>query len=132
MLIVVVVVVVIIVITVMEDHNLVVIIVTITVMNHDDFSMMVPIPVFVLVADVDGDAAFLRNHHRPVACCRPGQRRSAQDRKRARDKSKFVHVIFLHWGDVAVRRRQTGCRPVARYATRKAPTAVVSSFAFEK
>jgi hypothetical protein len=90
-------VVIVIVIAVMKDYNLVVMIITIMMMNLDNFAMMVPVSVLVLVADVDGDAAFLRNHHRLVTCCGPGQRRSGQDRKRARDKGKFVHVVILHW-----------------------------------
>jgi hypothetical protein len=74
-------------ITMMKDHDLVVFIVVITVMNLDHLSVMVPIAVPVLVADADGYAACLGNHHRLVACCRSGQRGSAQDCKRAGDKS---------------------------------------------
>jgi len=119
-------------ITMMKHHNLVVLIVTI-MMNLDNFAMMVPIPVLVLVADADGHPAFLGDHYWLVDCRRPGQRRSAQDCKRARDKSKFVHVIFLHRCDeCSLRRLQTGFPPGRAYATRKARTAVVGSSALEK
>jgi hypothetical protein len=120
-------------ITMMKHDNLVVLIVTIMMMNLDNFAMMVPIPVFVPIADLDGYAAFLCDHDRLVDCGRPGQRRSAQDCKRARDKYQFVHMTFLHrmmlFPCAPVKRR---CRPVARYATRKARKAAVSSSAFEK
>jgi hypothetical protein len=79
----------------MKHDELVVLIVTVMVTNLDNFAM-VPIPVFVLIADLDGYAAFLSDHDRLVDCGRPGQRRSAQDCKRARDKYQFVHVTFLH------------------------------------
>jgi hypothetical protein len=88
-------VVVLIVMIMMKHDELVVLIVTVMVTNLDNFAM-VPIPVFVLIADLDGYAAFLSDHDRLVDCGRPGQRRSAQDRKRARDKYQFVHVTFLH------------------------------------
>src|ERR1700730_10062654 len=82
--------------TMMNLDNLVVIIVMIVMTNFDNFAMMVPVPVLVLVADVDGYAAFLSDHDRLVDGCRTGQRRSAEDCKRARDKYQFVHVTFLH------------------------------------
>lgn len=79
------VVVIIVTITMMKHDNLVVLIVTIMMMNLDNFAM-VPIPVFVPIADLDGYAAFLCDHDWLVDCGRSGQRRSAQDCKRARDK----------------------------------------------
>jgi hypothetical protein len=89
--------VVVLIVTIMMKHdNLVVLIVTVMMTNLDNFAMMIPIPVPVLIADVDGYAAFLSDHDRLVDCGRPGQRRSAQDCKRARDKYQFVHVTFLH------------------------------------
>jgi hypothetical protein len=94
-------------VTMMNLDNLVVIIVTIVMTNLDDFAMMVPISIPVLVADADGYAAF-SDHYRLVDCGRPGQRRSAQDCKRARDKYQFVHVTFLHEVMLpSLRRRET-------------------------
>jgi hypothetical protein len=97
-------------VTVMNLDNLVVIIVTIVMTNLDHFAMMVPVLVFV--ADVDGYAAFLSDHDRLVDCGRTGQRRSAQDCKRARDEYQFVHVTFLH--EVML----LPCAAVKRYVVR--------------
>jgi hypothetical protein len=79
-----------------DDDNLmmVVMITVLIVMMHDDDVAMVIAVAIMIIANVDGHA-FLRNDHRLVARCRPGQRRRAQDRKCARDESQFLHLIFL-------------------------------------
>jgi hypothetical protein len=77
----------------MEYHNLmmmVTIMVLIMMMYDNDVTMMIPVAIMI-IADADGHA-FLGNDHRLVArCCRPGQCRRAQNRKRTRDKSQFLH-----------------------------------------
>jgi hypothetical protein len=80
-----------------DDHDAMMILVM--MMDHDNLVVTVPIAVSVVVsvADADGYAALLRNHHPLVACCRPSQCRRDQDCERARDKSQLVHVMFLHW-----------------------------------
>jgi hypothetical protein len=74
------------VIVMMLDHNdlVMMIVVTVVMLDHDDLVMPIPIAVMVAVADADGDA-LLGHHHGLVACRGPGQRRGAQDGKRACD-----------------------------------------------
>jgi hypothetical protein len=69
------------------DHNdlVMMIVVTVVMLDYDDLVMPIPIAVMVAVADADGDAALLGNHHGLVACRGPGQGRDAQDCKRACD-----------------------------------------------
>src|SRR6202035_5888183 len=78
-----------------HDNLVMMLVVTVMMLDHDHLVMTIPITVMITVADVDRNAALLRNHHRLVACRRPGQDRGTQDCERARDKSQLVHVMFL-------------------------------------
>jgi hypothetical protein len=72
---------------VMLDLNdlVMMIVVTVVMLDLNDLVTPIPIAVMVAVADVDGDASLLSNHHGLVACGGPGQGREAQDCERARD-----------------------------------------------
>ena len=68
-----------------DENPVMMILVMIAMVDHDQLVMPIAIAIMVAVADVDGDAALLGNHHWLVACRRPGQGRDAQDCKRACD-----------------------------------------------
>jgi hypothetical protein len=75
------------------DDAVMVLVLVVMMTHHDHMAVMIPV---VVSADADGDALPLREHHRPVARCGPGQRRHAQHCKRARDKNQLLHLIFLY------------------------------------